>query len=213
MVPISQTFKDAIVNAHNEIRDKVASGKVPNHSSASRMATMQWDPELAELATLNSKRCMSHDKCRDTESFRYSGQNIYMSGWTGQVQDSEAIEQDILNGIGSWFSENVNSSMKYIDEFQDTGDKDKVIGHFTVMVADRNTKVGCGAVTYTKGAWTYLYSNCNYATTNMETCKIYTSGPAASECKKKNSVYPNLCSTEEEYLVNEFSDTDCNWGK
>lgn len=40
----------------------------------------QWSSELAYLAKLNMMRCIyGHDKCRNTENFRWSGQNIAWS--------------------------------------------------------------------------------------------------------------------------------------
>lgn len=86
------------------------------------------------------------------------------------------------------------------------------IGHLTVMMAERNIRVGCAAATYTD-----LRSNnnsnkqifliaCNFATTNMVGFPIYTScNSAGTSCTTgTNPQYPNLCSTSEEYDVNKW---------
>lgn len=83
----------------------------------------------------------------------------------------------------------------------------RAIGHFTVMVAERNTHVGCAASEYTKSnGFQYFLIACNYATTNMMEFPIYKScGSSAQDCKSgKNSKYPNLCSPNEKYEVNKW---------
>lgn len=51
----------------NTYRNDHALGKTPNYEPAVRMATLQWDPELAELADLNVRTCVyRHDQCRNT---------------------------------------------------------------------------------------------------------------------------------------------------
>ncbi|KAJ8971424.1 hypothetical protein NQ317_018159 [Molorchus minor] len=84
-----------------------------------------------------------------------------------------------------------------IDSFKST---DPATGHFTQVVWAATTEIGCGmsksgdqkpllSATY--------YVACNYGVGgNMLGAKIYTRGPACSQCKnglKCNSDYPGLC--------------------
>lgn len=82
------------------------------------------------------------------------------------------------------------------------------IGHFTVMMADRNIRVGCAGATYTNDGERYLsyLVACNYATTNMINFPIYEScSRAAASCTTgTNPKYPNLCSASEQYAVNKW---------
>lgn len=84
----------------------------------------------------------------------------------------------------------------------------RAIGHFTVIVADINIRVGCAGSTYTEPGESYrafLFA-CNYAATNIVGAKIYKScSKAASLCKTgRNRKYPNLCSPSEKYDVNRW---------
>lgn len=62
-------IKDALLLAHNEKRNLIASGNVTGLGPAVRMATMVWDDELSTLAELNTKQCtMVHDSCHNTSN-------------------------------------------------------------------------------------------------------------------------------------------------
>lgn len=53
-------------------------------SPATRMATLQWDQELASFAELNVKRCaLVNDHCRNSEQFRNVAQVVAEGGWQG----------------------------------------------------------------------------------------------------------------------------------
>lgn len=48
-------------------RNQQALGKTPNYEPAVRMATVTWDQNMADLASLNARACtFQHDKCRNT---------------------------------------------------------------------------------------------------------------------------------------------------
>lgn len=83
------------------------------------------------------------------------------------------------------------------------------IGHFTVMMADRNIRVGCAAATYSpdEGELHIYLVACNYATTNVIRRPIYLKCIAvASSCiSGTNLQYPNLCSKSESYDVNKWA--------
>lgn len=64
MIPMDNAMKKAIVDKHNELRNKIASGEIEHYKQAARMATMQWDDELEEKARMNVYQCnMMHDNC------------------------------------------------------------------------------------------------------------------------------------------------------
>ncbi|XP_075155088.1 venom allergen-1-like [Haematobia irritans] len=204
MINIDDKLKKAIVKAHNTKRNLIAGGGDANHGPACRMATMRWDDELAKIAALNVRQCkMAHDKCRNTKAFKYSGQNLAFMGFTGTAKDVDMLTK----AVQLWYDEVKDSKMKYIKKYPKNY-SGKTIGHFTVMVADRNVRVGCAATTYSvpgKPYKAYLVA-CNYATTNMIDQPIYASCPkVASGCKTgTNKNFPNLCSAKEKYAVNKF---------
>lgn len=84
--------------------------------SAERMATMQWNDELAKLAELNVKQCkMRHDDCHNTESFPKAGQNLAAIAWMGMKKSVESV---IDSQIQNWFSEYKHCPVDVIKSFR-----------------------------------------------------------------------------------------------
>ncbi|XP_067635237.1 venom allergen-1-like [Eurosta solidaginis] len=201
MVNLTQTRKNIILRIHNRKRNQVAGGQT-KLSPACRMATMQWDDELARIAGFNVKQCqMRHDACRNTNTFSQSGQNLAMITFqTGNLN----IQQFLRKAVNLWYNEIANVQMTHINNFP-SGYSGPAIGHFTVMVADRNIRIGCAAATYKaqdNRMRTFLMA-CNYATTNIVNRPIYnTCATAASGCTTgRNPNFQNLCSKSESYSV------------
>ncbi|XP_037818676.1 antigen 5 like allergen Cul n 1-like [Lucilia sericata] len=202
MVPMTDSLKQLIVDGHNAKRNFIAGGGDVNHKPACRMATMQWDDELAYLASLNVKQCdMKHDTCRNTDQFRFAGQNIAWIPFRGPI-DNEARFNE---AIELWYSEVANSKQEYIDSFP--VEQLYSIGHFTAMMTDRNIRVGCAATTYYTSSEsifkTFLVA-CNYASGNLPNVPIYVKcDRPAKECSTGNNPsYPNLCSVNEHFDAN-----------
>ncbi|XP_011179043.1 antigen 5 like allergen Cul n 1 [Zeugodacus cucurbitae] len=195
--------KDALIQMHNEKRNTVAGGDT-KLKPACRMATMDWDDELASLAMLHAKRCeIDHDPCRNTDTFLHSGQNIAWMNFYGTPNITIMSKRS----IDLWFNEIMDTEQAFVDKYP-RGYNGPAIGHFTVMMADRNIRLGCGAVIYKEQGDNFegFLLICNYATTNVIDFPIYKScTEPATECKSgKNPVFRNLCSTSETYDVNNF---------
>lgn len=83
----------------------------------------------------------------------------------------------------------------------------RTIGHFTTMVNERNNRIGCAILRFTDNRnvqATLLV--CNYAVTNVINNPVYRGGSPASECVSgRNSVFQNLCSSNEVYNYNQWS--------
>ena len=79
IVPLNQSNIDSILDLHNQLRNNLALGEVIGLDNISfkpaiRMATLQWDNELADLALLNAYQCkMEHDRC---VNIKYSWNSI-----------------------------------------------------------------------------------------------------------------------------------------
>ncbi|XP_005191013.1 antigen 5 like allergen Cul n 1-like [Musca domestica] len=202
-VSIDDKLKAEIVKAHNEKRNLVAGGGVNGLEPACRMATMEWDDELADVAAYNVLQCkMSHDKCRNTETFKYAGQNLAWRSYWGKPNYSSLFGKS----FDMWYNEVKDVKMDYIKDFP-KGYSGPDIGHFTVIMADRNIRVGCAAATYKDSGDKQIFLvACNYATTNMVGNPIYANcSSPASKCENgKNSQYSNLCSASEKYDVNKW---------
>ncbi|XP_070532834.1 cysteine-rich secretory protein 1-like [Ptychodera flava] len=113
--PFSIRQKQAIVDAHNEIRRNV-------FPEASDMMKMVWDEELALLAQNWSERCIF----RHPTNIDY-GQNL-------------ATHNDVMNAIKAWHSEHRD----YNYENNTCHNYAKVCGHYKQLAWASSSQVGCG---------------------------------------------------------------------
>ncbi|XP_055606865.1 antigen 5 like allergen Cul n 1-like [Uranotaenia lowii] len=197
-VTIDAAKKALILGEHNKLRNKIALGLEKNsagvaYNTAAKMTTMQWDDELAYLASINARQCdMKHDACRNTVVYKYAGQNLASYGTTAT---SINVTAQIISMIGNWYNESANANPTLIDSYQSTT---AVIGHFTQVVKDRADRVGCAISTWTVAPWNNLLLACNYALTNILGAPTYVKGTTASGCTTgKNAQFPGLCSPSE----------------
>ncbi|XP_062539985.1 antigen 5 like allergen Cul n 1-like isoform X2 [Armigeres subalbatus] len=198
---IDPQIRAFILHLHNEARNRLANGSVSGFESALRMPTVEWDDELAELAELNAKSCQfKHDECRNTDLYRQAGQNLAL-GYYPVAEDIFDILEKLTN---LWFNEYKDATQEVMDEYNNL--PNVTIGHFTQMVSDRTTKIGCGIVIYPKkvSGFTFkvvLYA-CNYSITSIFGQPVYRKGPSAASCTTgSNEYYESLCSTSENQLV------------
>lgn len=110
----------------------------PGFPPAVRMGALQWDDELAYLAELNAMSCeIEHDKCRNTRSYAFAGQNLAM-GWLLSEKDGHTIDWAIRNFTGEWYIEYKDANPSIVDSFfRPSG---PAIGHFTLMTNDKQSK-------------------------------------------------------------------------
>ncbi|XP_065095031.1 antigen 5 like allergen Cul n 1-like [Ochlerotatus camptorhynchus] len=197
---LDSTKKNLIVNVHNQLRNTVALGKQANgagqyFNQAAKMATLQWDQELADIAAVNARSCVfGHDKCRNTATMKYVGQNIAMSSYSGM---SFTDEQLITGFVNNWFKENKDATALQMASYP-ANYKGPTIGHFTQVVSDRSSKVGCSLVSYIEDGFVNQLFVCNYGLTNIVKQPVYVAGTACSKCTTGcNTAYPGLCSAAE----------------
>ncbi|KAL7743288.1 hypothetical protein ACLKA6_012457 [Drosophila palustris] len=205
LVNLSTAEKNVIVARHNEHRNFIAGGGDKKLSAACRMATMKWNDELAYLASLNVRSCqMRHDACRNTDAFSWAGQNLAWIGYFNPLNTTA----NALKGVDMWYKEVANTKQEHINAYP-ANYQGPDIGHFTVMVADRNTHVGCAVSTYSVQGQSYkaFLMACNYAATNVIGVKMYNScSVPASKCTTGvNPSYKFLCSNNEVYDVNNLN--------
>ena len=132
-------------------------------------------------------RCKFAHDCHETKKMPFSGQNI--AGDFG-----EDLNKIAYNNVDNWYSEVKKSDQSAIDNCCQNY---LVNGHFTQIVRDKCTKIGCavGIIPYNGDKMTYTV--CNYSYGNLDG-KAYASGAPASECKSGNNPqYPALCSSAE----------------
>uniref|UniRef100_A0A1A9VG34 SCP domain-containing protein n=1 Tax=Glossina austeni TaxID=7395 RepID=A0A1A9VG34_GLOAU len=180
-----------ILDEHNRYRNQLAGGNVSDFDSAVRMPVLHWDWDLALTAEYHARTCIfDHDECRSTERFRLAGQNIFKS--TTECLDLE-MEYFIKDAIKQWFEEYRNVDRNLLQAYHQ---RIPPIGHFTVLVNDRQSHVGCSLLNnrLSDGQETrIIILICNYSTTNVYGFPTYKAGATASQCKERNEVFTNLC--------------------
>lgn len=125
IVRITAERRKMILHELNNYRDRIARGDFVGFNAAARMATVQWDPELASFAELNVKRCaLVNDHCRNSEQFRNVAQVVAEGGWqittnTGKSTDGEYHTEDevIKATLDQMFAEYKECSMRDIIAF------------------------------------------------------------------------------------------------
>ncbi|XP_055384634.1 antigen 5 like allergen Cul n 1-like [Condylostylus longicornis] len=208
MIPINKAMRMEILYAHNKYRNLIASGKLPNYKPARRMAQMCYCHDLARMAELNVKTCRhEHDKCRSTEKYHFSGQNLFR--WYSNMKPKN-IKKILLSGITDWFDEYKLTDMSIIDKYHRVKEK---VGHFTALVTESNRCVGCSALKMFKDGFYEILFACNYASTNIRDRAVYKTGKPGSKCKSgRSKKYPALCNNKEIYdlLYEEDEDDSLN---
>uniref|UniRef100_A0A0A9ZC82 Venom allergen 5 n=1 Tax=Lygus hesperus TaxID=30085 RepID=A0A0A9ZC82_LYGHE len=141
-----------IVELHNQMRNKVASGGVPSQSKAQNMREMVWDNEMAQRAQSWADNCVfEHDSNRKDSKGKYFGQNLVVT-WAQKDPGSPNIEKM----IDTWFNE--------VYEHGYTGGYNSKTGHYSQLIWADSNKVGCGLTSYLDT--NKLYSDllvCNYS--------------------------------------------------
>ncbi|XP_073822006.1 venom allergen-1-like [Musca autumnalis] len=191
MLENMKPYKDMILNEHNFYRNKVASGKVNCFYPAVRMPCLVWDEGLANTAEYNVMSCVfAHDQCRSTKKFPMAGQNIYTA--TTKKLDIP-VAGFIKEAIFLWYEEQFDANHSVLESYHKTTPQ---TGHFTLLVSDRQTHVGCAFLNMLlHGSPTkrMVIFTCNYSSTNIRSIPSYKPGPPASQCKRRHAVYEFLC--------------------
>lgn len=193
MIPVESThLQEKLLLLHNQIRQETATGELYPFEAAASMPEVRWCPELAYLASLNMKTCeFKHDTCRNTHTYRKSGQNIGYVYSTVKFHSADYAIDEIVSG---WINEHEETLMDDVIEYNGGGDRE--IGHFTLMIQDRMTCLGCAMVRYTKDKQNRTSLACNYSYNNIYGSHIYELGDTGSMCEGEMSEqFPGLCAS------------------
>ncbi|KAH8346362.1 hypothetical protein KR084_007833 [Drosophila pseudotakahashii] len=198
LIPLSSQQRSFIVNQVNFYRNQVASGGFSGFGAAHRMASVRWDPEMAQLAELAARRCsLSGDECRNTRRFKHVGQltgHVIFSA--GKHSDVELLGHKIANWFGQY--KRATKELGAADPASD-------ITSFRQLIQERATHMGCGVLRQrSHKRWHQQFIVCNFARENLAHEPAYEVGALpASGCRAgRNPRYPNLCALQEHYDVN-----------
>uniref|UniRef100_A0A182QSK8 SCP domain-containing protein n=1 Tax=Anopheles farauti TaxID=69004 RepID=A0A182QSK8_9DIPT len=201
ILKIDSQLRHFILHQHNEVRARLARGDEANFAAASRMPTVTWDDELANLAEINVRSCrFEHDECRSTYQFLHAGQNLAVGSYYLETNIFEIVR----NLTTLWHNEYADTTQEVLDRY--TTDYNATIGHYTQMISDRTVAIGCGIVIYPKKMEDFVFKMvlyaCNYAITSIVGQPVYLKGETGSRCATgTSSDYAGLCSVEENQLI------------
>ena len=107
---LTDDAKGLIVDAHNELRQKVAAGLEGNGSQpgATNMRKLVWNTELETVAQRWASQCnFGHDSERSKCDGTYVGQNAYYSakGVFQRTMKDPVVMQNAVNAVHAWYGE------------------------------------------------------------------------------------------------------------
>ncbi|XP_069678007.1 venom allergen 5-like [Periplaneta americana] len=182
----SDEDKQAILDAHNKVRSRVALGQETRGNPgpqppAADMHKLEWDGELAAVAQYWADQCSpssGHDPCRNVDRFSV-GQNLVTSSSFGE-EETDVQEWDVA--MQSWYNEVNDFSKDIVPSFKPI--PDKLTLHYSQLVWGETRYVGCGFVAYKGDDGRFnKYYVCNYGPGgNVKTRPMYQEGPACSKC-------------------------------
>ncbi|OXU28933.1 hypothetical protein TSAR_007438 [Trichomalopsis sarcophagae] len=172
-VGLTEEEKQKVLDVHNKLRQFVASGLETRGSPgpqplAKNMPILEWDEELAFLAQRAAIQCSREHYCSDAERFPV-GQNIAHTGIPSKKYDLEDM-------VKSWYDEvqyfNAGEVPSFVPRESDSGLPD--IEHYTQLVWDQTTKIGCGLIVWRENKMYKTNLYCNYGESgNYESDPVY----------------------------------------
>lgn len=135
-----ENWEQAILERHNEVRALHCVPEVTWNEEAAAFA-QSWAEGLCPTMTLMHSMGSGF------------GENLYMSWGTGSETD---LEQSAVGAVTGWYDEIEDYNYANPGFAQGTG-------HFTQVVWEGSTAVGCGIATCNVSQWTVVVVSCNYS--------------------------------------------------
>ncbi|KAK9882849.1 hypothetical protein WA026_023546 [Henosepilachna vigintioctopunctata] len=211
-VQFTEAEKYTLLDAHNTLRNTVASGNESRGSQgaqppAANMRKLEWDDELAVIAETWTRQCQeTSDRCRDVERFPV-GQN---------VGSDYASKSSHLGFIHMWYESVVNFSSEDVAHYTKQASTEK----YTQIVWAETYRVGCARAVFQKvNNYDVIYQEilvCNYGPAgNIPGQQVYMKGTPCSACyegSRCESDYPSLCARIGKVPVVNILNNNTNFG-
>ncbi|XP_032590719.1 antigen 5 like allergen Cul n 1 [Drosophila grimshawi] len=205
-IPDTLTLRTLILDYHNDFRHMLAGGGLTTNSNetfpaASRMRELIWDEELAHMARIHASTVsFKHTMCRSVVRFPNAGEAL---GLVFASSTRRTIKELLDLTLVPMFEEYrvAEDPDNLVNEFDSS--KHHVVAHFTLLVNDRVSRVGCAFVVASgceqearEGYCFFL--TCHYDFVNMEKSFVYKTGDPASQCciwraPSKSKKFRHLC--------------------
>ncbi|XP_046663004.1 venom allergen 3-like [Homalodisca vitripennis] len=203
-VGLDDDQREAILETHNKLRQKVAQGREEDQPAAANMMKLSWNYEAENIAQRWTERCPTdgHDSCRRMKDGTPVGQNVRILSRFFVGPNRTVVVADIVK---QWYDEVDYMDSRSVYDFTSVyGLRNMIVGDYTAIVNSDTKQVGCGYVEKDYFRFDKLGSilTCNYVPSgNVKHRPIYKVGAACSACPNgsKCSVrYPGLCTDEED---------------
>nr|AFQ55440.1 venom allergen-like protein [Ditylenchus destructor] len=182
---MTESERSIILNAHNNYRRILATGKVANKDGSmmpqgADIYELTYDKSIEEMAQKHADRCVIEHST--FQGRNYTGENI---NWSVEKDPAKALQ----SVIDWWWSELKTYGMETDLMWRERSE----VGHWAQIAWAKTTKIGCGwkvcpSKDYPNGIY---YVVCNYYQYgNIYNLPVYTAGSPCSKCAKCND---NLC--------------------
>ncbi|XP_070073563.1 tabinhibitin 7-like isoform X1 [Drosophila takahashii] len=200
LVDLDSKQKDTLLHTVNEFRNRAAQGLTRTLHAAGKMARILWSSELEYFARMDVMSCMPTPRpCMTSPNFPNMGSIFDTDGYMGPKLQSFGR---MMNMITKWTKEGRYVTRQQTVFLTDRRDQRSVFRP-ALLMADRNTHMGCAAVKFSYQRFNYLYMSCTFATVNILEAPIYrVAQKPGIFCKERDEYYKNLCATTEEYPEN-----------
>lgn len=215
-LPADSEFRQAVLDRHNELRNKVASGEETRSGlvKAANMMAFSYDMSLEYTAICHVNGCkMEHDQCRGSKKFPEAGQNLAMRGrfssnpFSKETMDEALSKDKFQELVSNWYDQEIE-----LDTFTSTIDKfafKHETGHLTALLWAKTTHVGCAKAIEKPDDKKYtMHITCNYSPQgNVDDETIYIKGDPCTKCPAGTT-----CNDKFTSLCGKIDDTDIKAG-
>ncbi|XP_017005564.2 venom allergen 3-like [Drosophila takahashii] len=217
-VPDTPLLQNKILGILNKFRNRFASGELWTNENrtfakAKRMRRLIWDNELGYMARAHASTVsFKHSECRATSRFPYVGEVL------GMIVPKRHPKPDLHDLLHKMFN-------KMFDEYQIVHDPEGLLqgfhpvrdyhcAHFTNIISDRVSRVGCGVAVGKNcrhGSHTNFctFLTCHFDFTNLNGSYVYKAGEPGN-CEDWNTSNSNkltsLCQNNGELFPPDHGD-------
>ncbi|KAI8040008.1 venom allergen 5-like [Drosophila gunungcola] len=203
-IPDNRKLQQMILRTLNNFRNLLAGGDLRTSANmpfpqAKRMRRLIWDKELAYMArTHAATMSFKQSECRSTRRFPHVGECLAVV----TPKEKLNIEELCARAFNAMFEEhrNVTDPEALLKGFDSV--RDYHVGHFTTIISDRVSRVGCGIVVASNCPQVSSSKFCHFLTchfdfNNVEGSYVYKAGEPCSACDDWSSYasdrYAYLC--------------------
>eukprot|EP01083_Nonionella_stella_P102198 290555_1 len=204
--PLSTAEKQAILDIHNELRDRVAGGGLASvgHPAAKDMNYLIWEDGLQAVAQAYAESCpgLSHNgnrgieylAKRDSGDTKWGPDTQYLSNFCNS-QNCIYTGENLAVSSGPYSIGSITSQIEtgWWDEYQywtfgnhnaaGSCQSGKQCGHYTQLAWANTRYIGCGYTNGCDSGGSASIFVCNYFPAgNFNSVPPYTSGTACSDC-------------------------------